>query len=93
MVDAYGHVSVRNPDNPKTFFISRSLAPELIEKEDIVELDMDGQPVDDEKRSPYLERFIHARDLRGAAGSQCGGACARRRHAAVRHREARRCGR
>ena len=60
VVDAYGHVSVRNPDNPKTFFISRSLAPELIEKEDIVELDMSGQPVKDEKRALYLERFIHA---------------------------------
>ena len=43
-VDAYGHIRVRHPDNPKRFFISRSLAPELIEKEDIVELDLDGQP-------------------------------------------------
>src|SRR3989337_2862506 len=61
VVDAYGHVIVRNPDNPKHFFLSRSLAPELIEKEDIVELGMDGQPVNkDEKRSLYLERFIHA---------------------------------
>ena len=34
VVDAYGHVAVRNPDNPKTFFLSRSLAPELIEKGD-----------------------------------------------------------
>jgi len=60
VVDAYGHVSVRNPDNPKHFFLSRSLAPELIEKEDIVELGLDGQPVKGEKRSLYLERFIHA---------------------------------
>jgi len=61
VVDAYGHISVRNPTNPKTFFISRSLAPELITKDDIVELGMDGQPVDkNEKRSLYLERFIHA---------------------------------
>ncbi len=60
VVDAYGHVSIRHPDNPKHFFISRSLAPELIEKEDIVELDLDGQPVKDEKRALYLERFIHA---------------------------------
>ena len=61
VVDAYGHVAVRNPNNPKTFFLSRSLAPELIEKDDIVELDMSGQPVDkNEKRSLYLERFIHA---------------------------------
>jgi len=60
VVDAYGHISVRHPDNPKRFFISRSLAPELIEKDDIVELGLDGQPVKDEKRSLYLERFIHA---------------------------------
>src|SRR5882762_9964948 len=60
VVDAYGHISVRHPDNPKHFFISRSLAPELIEKGDIVELDLDGQPLKDEKRSLYLERFIHA---------------------------------
>jgi len=61
VVDAYGHVSMRHPDNPKHFFISRSLAPELIEKGDIVELDLDGAPVDaDEKRALYLERFIHA---------------------------------
>jgi ribulose-5-phosphate 4-epimerase/fuculose-1-phosphate aldolase len=60
VVDAYGHISVRHPDNPKHFFISRSLAPELIEKRDIVELGLDGQPVTDEKRSLYLERFIHA---------------------------------
>jgi ribulose-5-phosphate 4-epimerase/fuculose-1-phosphate aldolase len=60
VVDAYGHISIRNPDNPKSFFISRSLAPELIEKGDIVELGLDGEPVKNEKRSLYLERFIHA---------------------------------
>ena len=60
VVDAYGHISVCQPDNPKRFFISRSLAPELIEKDDIVELGLDGEPVNNEKRSLYLERFIHA---------------------------------
>ena len=60
VVDAYGHVSIRNPDNPKSFFISRSLAPELIQKDDIVELGLDGEPLKNEKRALYLERFIHA---------------------------------
>lgn len=60
VVDAYGHVSVRHPDDPKHFFLSRSVAPELVEREDIVEFGLDGQPVRDEKRSLYLERFIHA---------------------------------
>lgn len=59
VADAYGHVSVRNPQNPSTFFISRSLAPELVTLEDIVELDLEGNPVGDDDRALYLERFIH----------------------------------
>jgi HCOMODA/2-hydroxy-3-carboxy-muconic semialdehyde decarboxylase len=60
VVDAYGHVSIRHPDNPNHFFLSRSLAPELVEAPDIVELGLDGQPVRDDTRPLYLERFIHA---------------------------------
>src|ERR1700720_5039472 len=60
VVDAYGHVSVRHPDDAKRFLIARSLAPDLVGPEDIVELDLDGQPLRDEDRSLYLERFIHA---------------------------------
>ena len=60
VVDAYGHVSARHPDNPERLLIARSLAPELVGPADIVELDLDGQPVRDEGRSLYLERFIHA---------------------------------
>ena len=47
-------------DDPNRFLIARSLAPELVGTDDIVELDLDGQPVCDEQRSLYLERFIHA---------------------------------
>jgi ribulose-5-phosphate 4-epimerase/fuculose-1-phosphate aldolase len=60
VVDAYGHVSVRDPDNPNHFLIARSLAPELVNPEDIVELDLDGQPIRSVDRNLYLERFIHA---------------------------------
>jgi HCOMODA/2-hydroxy-3-carboxy-muconic semialdehyde decarboxylase len=60
VVDAYGHVSVRHPDNPNCFLIARSLAPELVGPENIVELDLDAQPVHEEARSLYLKRFIHA---------------------------------
>jgi HCOMODA/2-hydroxy-3-carboxy-muconic semialdehyde decarboxylase len=59
VVDAYGHISVRHPDNPKRFFMSRSRAPELVEQSDLIEFDHEGEPVKD-KRQPYLERFIHA---------------------------------
>ncbi len=59
VVDAYGHISVRHPDNPKRFFMSRSRAPELVERHDLIEFDQEGEPIKD-KRPPYLERFIHA---------------------------------
>jgi HCOMODA/2-hydroxy-3-carboxy-muconic semialdehyde decarboxylase len=36
------------------------VAPELVGPDDIAELDLRGQPVRDEKRTLYLERFIHA---------------------------------
>jgi HCOMODA/2-hydroxy-3-carboxy-muconic semialdehyde decarboxylase len=60
VVDAYGHVSLRHPDKPDHFLIARSVAPELVTAEDIVELGLDGQPVREETRTLYLERFIHA---------------------------------
>src|SRR5438270_2943330 len=60
VVAAYGHVSVRHPDNPHRFLIARSLAPELVGPDDIVELDLDGEPVRDDGHKLYLERFIHA---------------------------------
>ena len=59
VVDAYGHISIRHPDNPK-HFSSPGRWPDLVERGDIVELGLDGQPVRDETRSLYLERFIHA---------------------------------
>ena len=60
VVDAYGHVSIRHPDNPNHFLIARSLAPDLVTADDLVELGLDGQPVRNETRTLYLERFIHA---------------------------------
>ena len=59
IVDGYGHVSVRHDKNPERFLIARSIAPELVTAQDIVELDLDGNPVDSSGRKLYLERFIH----------------------------------
>jgi ribulose-5-phosphate 4-epimerase/fuculose-1-phosphate aldolase len=59
VVDAYGHVSLRHPDDPTRFFLARSLAPEFITPDDIMEFTLDGAPVGKDKRAPYLERFIH----------------------------------
>ena len=59
VLDGYGHISLRNPNNPATFFLSRSLAPELVTVDDVMEFTLDGTVVGTDDRPPYLERFIH----------------------------------
>ncbi len=59
VVDAYGHVSVRHPQNPKRYLLARSLSPEMVEQADIMEFELDGTPASGDSRQPYLERFIH----------------------------------
>src|SRR3954468_18581024 len=59
VVDAYGHVSVRHPENPGRYFLARSLSPELVQRADLMEFLLDGTPVGEDRRTPYLERFIH----------------------------------
>jgi ribulose-5-phosphate 4-epimerase/fuculose-1-phosphate aldolase len=59
VVDAYGHVSVRHPLDPTRYLLSRSRAPELVERGDVIEFDLEGKAVSGDARPPYLERFIH----------------------------------
>ena len=59
VVDAYGHVSVRNPEDPSQLLISRSKAPGLVVTDDIVAIDVDtGDSVN--AQGTYIERHIHA---------------------------------
>jgi ribulose-5-phosphate 4-epimerase/fuculose-1-phosphate aldolase len=59
VVDAYGHVSVRHPEKPNHYFLARSLAPNLVTRDDIMEFDLESNVMNGDKRQPYLERFIH----------------------------------
>ena len=59
IVDSFGHVSVRHPDNPQRFLLSRARAPERIEVADIMEFTLEGEAIAPQDRKPYLERFIH----------------------------------
>jgi HCOMODA/2-hydroxy-3-carboxy-muconic semialdehyde decarboxylase len=61
VLDAFGHVSMRDPRNPHRYLISQSIAPESVSAADIVVLDLDSQTVDpkDEGKLLYRERFIH----------------------------------
>ena len=60
VVDGFGHVSVRHDKAADRFLLSRNLAPALVSPADIVEFDLDGQPVNANGRPVYLERFIHS---------------------------------
>jgi ribulose-5-phosphate 4-epimerase/fuculose-1-phosphate aldolase len=59
VVDAFGHVSVRHDKRPDRFLLSRSMAPALVTAADILEYDLDGNPVVAGGPAVYLERFIH----------------------------------
>ena len=59
VLDGYGHVSARDPRDPKRYLISRSRAPALITSDDIQLLDLDSNPVEGKGPPLYYERFIH----------------------------------
>jgi HCOMODA/2-hydroxy-3-carboxy-muconic semialdehyde decarboxylase len=59
IIDAYGHISVRDPGNPERFWMARSIAPELVTEADLMEFGMDSEAIDAQGRSPVNERFIH----------------------------------
>ena len=59
VTDALGHVSVRHPDRPDRFFLSCSRSPELVQLDDIMEYDLDCNPIDQRGRPMYFERPIH----------------------------------
>jgi ribulose-5-phosphate 4-epimerase/fuculose-1-phosphate aldolase len=59
ILDAFGHISLRNPNNPGRYFLSRSRAPALVQAADILEYDLDSNPVAPPVTRPYSERVIH----------------------------------
>lgn len=64
VVDAFGHVSVRHPDDPSLFLLARNMAPALVTTDDIVTFHLDGRPCNANGRGVYLERFIHGEIFR-----------------------------
>jgi len=60
VLDAFGHVSLRHPEHEDRFLLSVGKAPALVEAGDIVEFDMDGEPVMPTDRRLYSERVMHS---------------------------------
>ena len=59
VIDSYGHVSVRSERDPKRYRLGRSIAPETMREQDIIEYDLDSNPLDARGRESVRERFIH----------------------------------
>jgi ribulose-5-phosphate 4-epimerase/fuculose-1-phosphate aldolase len=71
VIDAYGHVSLRSPRNPERYYLARSVAPELVKLEDLIQYDLDSNPVDANGRESVLERFIHGEIYRARPEVMC----------------------
>jgi HCOMODA/2-hydroxy-3-carboxy-muconic semialdehyde decarboxylase len=59
VVDAFGHVSMRHPERPDRYLLSRSRSPGVVTEDDILQFDLDSNPVDADGPLSYAERFIH----------------------------------
>src|SRR5712671_1429425 len=46
VLDSYGHVSIRHPTEPNHYLMSRSRAPILVTASDVMEYDLDSNPID-----------------------------------------------
>ena len=64
IVDSFGHISIRHPDRPDRFFLSCSRAPERVKRDDIVEFDLDCEPIDAKGKHLYTERRSMAVPIR-----------------------------
>ena len=59
VIDAYGHASARSEANPQRYLMARNLAPELVTEADILEYDLESNPINAGGIAVYNERFIH----------------------------------
>ena len=60
VVDAFGHISVRHPEDPNYYLMARHLPPGIVTAKDIVLFDMDSTPLTHSDKPQYSERFIHS---------------------------------
>lgn len=59
IIDAFGHVTARDPTNPSHYLMARSVQPPFVTTADIVELDVDSKPVNSNAPKTPIERYIH----------------------------------
>ncbi|HWF94062.1 MAG TPA: class II aldolase/adducin family protein [Xanthobacteraceae bacterium] len=59
VLDAYGHISARDPVHRQHYWISRSMPPAQVGAADIIACDLDNNPVRPGETRLFFERVIH----------------------------------
>jgi ribulose-5-phosphate 4-epimerase/fuculose-1-phosphate aldolase len=59
VLDAYGHISARDPRHRQHYWIARAMAPALVGPTDIIACDLDNNPVRAGETRLFFERVIH----------------------------------
>jgi ribulose-5-phosphate 4-epimerase/fuculose-1-phosphate aldolase len=59
VLDAFGHVTLRLPNDPGRYLLSRSRSPGLVEPADLLEFTLDSEPVVPPTVHLFAERVIH----------------------------------
>jgi HCOMODA/2-hydroxy-3-carboxy-muconic semialdehyde decarboxylase len=71
VMQAYGHVSARDPRNPERYWLSRSSPPAMVTHNHILEFDLDSRPVRANAPKLYEERAIHGEIYRARPDVMC----------------------
>lgn len=70
VLDAFGHVSARDPADAGAYFLSCSRSPAMVEAGDIMRFGLDGSVLEGNGK-PYLERVIHGAIFEARADVHC----------------------
>lgn len=69
ILDTFGHISARDPEDPQSFFLAQKLAPSHITTGDIQRFNLEGETEDN--RPSYLERYIHSEIYKARPDVNC----------------------
>ncbi|WP_102960795.1 class II aldolase/adducin family protein [Mangrovicella endophytica] len=69
IMDVFGHISARDPEDPNYFFLAQKLAPAVITVDDMQRFNLEGETTDN--RPSYLERYIHSEIYKARPDVQC----------------------
>jgi ribulose-5-phosphate 4-epimerase/fuculose-1-phosphate aldolase len=59
VLDAYGHISARDPRDGGRYWLSRSMPPSLVTAGDLLAFDLDNNPLETGNHKLFFERVIH----------------------------------